>query len=367
MILFKNMIQETQETRLMDKYLDNTDIPVQINGDVEGKVLAIGRSTVYIDLPPVGTGIIYGREFLAAKSILRKVNCGDTITAKVIGVQTEEGYIDLSLKEARKAIIWKEAEEGIKSKKIFEVVVKEANRGGLILEWNGVHGFIPASQLNKEHYPRVSSGDRDAIYTELKKLVGEKLNVRIIDLKSEDEHIIFSEEKGGSVAEREGSVKEDFYVVGEAYSGEVTGIVDFGIFVKVGNDIEGLVHISEIDWGLVGNLNESYSVGDEVNVKIIEKDADKYSFSIKELKKNPWEDAQDRYKEGDIAEGVVIKYNPHGAFASIEAGITGLIHISSFENDEAKLKESLEIGKSYKLKITSFSPEEQKLTLVPAA
>ncbi|MFA6415073.1 MAG: 30S ribosomal protein S1, partial [Candidatus Paceibacterota bacterium] len=146
---------------------------------VEGTIIAMNRGRVYIDLPPFGTGLIYGREYLNAADVLRKANSGDLISAKVVDPAGREGYIELSLKEARQAAIWGEAETAILTEAPYSLVVEEANKGGLILSWQGIQGFLPASQLSKEHYPRVPEGDKDKILGELMNLVGHPLSVRI--------------------------------------------------------------------------------------------------------------------------------------------------------------------------------------------
>jgi small subunit ribosomal protein S1 len=148
----------------------------------------------------------------------------------------------------------------------------------------------------------------------------------------------------------------------------VTGIVDFGVFVKLEDGLEGLVHISEIDWALVENPRMLYRVGDKVKVKIIEIKEGKISLSIKALKENPWTAAENKYHKDDQVQAVVIKFNKHGALASIEEGVAGLVHISEFGSEE-KLHAALELGKRYTFKITLFDPKEQKMTLsfVPAS
>ncbi len=154
----------------------------------------------------------------------------------------------------------------------------------------------------------------------------------------------------------------DRYVLGDELMGEVTGIVEFGIFVKVEDGLEGLVHISEIDWGLVDDPHKFAKVGDKVKVKIIEIKDGKISLSIKALKANPWSEAKNKYKKDDIVTGVIIKFNKHGALASIEEGVAGLVHVSEFGSED-KLREKLELGKTYKFKITIFDPKEQKMAL----
>jgi small subunit ribosomal protein S1 len=315
---------------------------------------------VYIDVAPFGTGLIYGREYMNARDILRKVNVGDSIDAKVVAAENEDGYIELSLKEARQALIWADAEAAVKNSTILSLEVKEANKGGLIIDWQGIQGFLPASQLSAEHYPRVSDGDKDKILTALNELVGKHLSVVMITADPKEHKLIFSE-KGLQEKEEKGE-KVNKYAIGNVVDGEVTGAVDFGIFVKLEPGLEGLVHISELDWGLVEDTRALYKVGDRVQVKVIEVKDDKISLSIKQLKENPWVSAAKKYQKDQIVDAVVIKYNKHGALASIEEGVAGLVHVSEFETED-KLKGVLSLGNVYKFKITLFEPTEQKMTL----
>jgi len=350
---------EAKSTHVMTDLITQSQTPPSVGDLVEGPVIVIDRSRVFINLPPFGTGIIYGREFMNARDILRKVNIGDSIAAKVVTMEGIDGYIELSLKEARQALIWAEAEEAISGKKVLELPVKDANKGGLILEWQGIQGFLPASQLKSEHYPRVEDGDKDRILEELKKLVGTRLSVSIITADPKENKLIFSEK---DPEEKEKGVLIDQYSVGDIIEGEVTGTVEFGVFVKLQEGLEGLVHISEIDWALVDDPRTRFKIGDKVRVKVIDIQNGKVSLSIKALKENPWKEASKKYKKGDVVSGVIIKYNKHGALASIEEGVAGLVHISEFESEE-KLRQSLELGKSYPFTITLFEPDEQRMTL----
>jgi small subunit ribosomal protein S1 len=340
--------------------IDEIPAPPRPGDLVEGTIIELVRGRLYVDLPPFGTGIIYGREYLNAADVLRKANPGDTITAKVVDAAGIEGYIELSLKEARQAAIWGEAEQAIAGQAVYNLTVEEANKGGLILSWQGIQGFLPASQLAKEHYPRVPEGDKDKIFGELQKLVGVTLPVRIITADAKEGKLIFSERTGDEDEVKANLI--DKYQVGDVVEGEVTGAVDFGVFVKLEQGLEGLVHISELDWGLVEDPRQLFAVGDKVSVKVIEIKEGKISLSVKALKENPWKTASDRYKKGMEVNGVIIKYNKHGALASIEEGVAGLVHISEFESP-ATLREALELGKSYPFTITLFEPKDQRMTL----
>jgi ribosomal protein S1 len=348
---------------------------------VEGAVLAITNTAVYVDLGPVGTGIIYGIEYINARDLIKKTNIGDLISAKVIMREDKNGYIDLSLREAKHALVWSEAESLLKEKRVLSLVIKEANKGGLIIDWNGINGFLPSSQLKGENYPKVTDGAKDQILTELKKLIGKRIPVSIIAAIPKEGKLIFtestdpvtqdgkseakSEKKSGQKEKKESKTATKIiskYNIGDQIEGVVTGVVDFGIFVKIDNEVEGLIHKSEIDWGLVENTKDYAKIGDTVKVEIIEIKDDKISLSMKKLKENPWISATKKYKKGDSVDGVVIRFNKHGALVSIEEGVAGLVHISDFENEE-KMKQELSLGKIYKFEITLFEGKEEKMTL----
>lgn len=326
---------------------------------VEGHVIAVDKASLFIDLPPFGTGLIFGREFIVARDIIRKVHIGDAVTAKVVLAENEDGYIELSLKEAKQALIWGEVEEIVKEKRALDLPVMDANKGGLILNWQGIQGFLPASQLASEHYPRVADGSKERILEELKKLVGTRLVVTIIGATEDDGRLIFSEKAAGG---RDKGAALTALEVGSAIEGEVTGAVDFGVFVRVADGLEGLVHISEMDWALVDDPRKRFKPGDKVKVKVIDVKDGKVSLSIKALKPNPWVEAGNKYKKGDVVKGIVIKYNKHGALAAIEEGVAGLVHISEFTG-EPDLRAKLELGRAYDFRITLFDAKEQRMTL----
>ena len=369
---------------VLDEYTQmvlNSITPIKEDDIVEGTVVAITPTAVYVDLGPVGTGIIYGIEYINARDLIKKTNIGDSISAKIILRENKDGYIDLSLREAKHALIWSEAESALKERKILSLVVKEANKGGLIMDWNGINGFLPSSQLKGENYPKVTDGSKDQILSELKKLLGKRIPVTIIAAIPKEGKLIFSESTDPVLGETSTGNKEDKkdnkkekkdaktitkiiskYNIGDVLEGVVTGVVDFGIFVKIDDEVEGLIHKSEIDWGLVENTKDYAKVGDKVKVEVIEIKDDKISLSMKKLKENPWISASKKYKKGDTVDGVVIRFNKHGALVSIEEGVAGLVHISDFENED-KMKQELSLGKVYKFEINLFDGSEEKMTL----
>jgi len=339
---------------------DNLLKPLKIDQIVEGKVIGRGRSALFLDLDIFGTGIIFGKEFYEAKEGLKNLKIGDSVFAKVVDLENEEGYVELSVSGASKELAW----EGLKQKKekgkILTVKIVGANKGGLLTELSGIPAFLPVSQLKSAHYPRVEGGDSTKIWRALQKFIGKELTVKILDLSQREEKLILSE-KAKEMEKIKEILKE--YKVGEIVEGEIIGITDFGAFIRFGKEkIEGLIHVSELDWAIVEDPSEIVKVGNEIKAKIIEISDNKVFLSLKALKKDPWKDIEKKYKKGDEVVGKVIKFNPFGVFVQIEKKIQGLIHISEF-GSQKKMTETLEIGKNYNFGIISIDPKEYKISL----
>ena len=326
---------------------------------VEGPVIEKRGSRLFVDLGSRGIGIVFGREYYSAQEIVRGLIVGDPVTAKVVEPENDEGYIELSLKEAGREKNWQELKRMMEAKEIVRLKIAEANRGGLILALAGVLGFLPASQLAQEHYPRVEGGDKEKIFDELKKLVGQEIDVTILDIMPEDGKLIFSEKSRETAALRE---RLAAYHVGDEIEGEVAGIVTFGAFVRFGEGLEGLVHISEIDWQLITNPADVLKVGEKVRAKIIGIEGERVSLSLKALKEDPWAKADEKYTKGEVVTGTVVKFNPFGAFVKLDEEIQGLAHISEF-GTEADMKAALTLGAAQEFRILSVEAKEHRLAL----
>lgn len=236
----------------------------------------------------------------------------------------------LSLRKAAKDRGWEEVQAKMEAGDVIEVSPYDANRGGLLVEYEGVRGFLPVSQLSAEHYPRVGSSDKDEILQRLNSLVGQTMKVRILDCDRKANKLIFSEKEAvkDGLAERFASLK-----VGDKVTGVVTGVVDFGVFVNV-EGIEGLIHISEISWERVANPSDYVKVGQSVEAKIISIDKDRLSLSMKQLTQDPWLDEVEKFKKGDKVEGTVTRITPFGAFVQISPAVEALVHISELGGGE---------------------------------
>lgn len=339
--------------------------PLQIGATIEGKVAARERSSLFIDLGIYGTGIIYGREFYVAKEIIKNLKIGDKVYAKIIELENENGYTELSLKDATKEISWQKLKEIKEKGEVLNVIITGVNKGGLLTSLDGIQAFLPVSQLAPEHYPRVIDADKQKILKELHKFIGKTLEVKILDSLAAENKLILSEK-----AKSEEKIKEILkdFKKGDVIEGEITGIADFGAFIKFGDSprceagIEGLIHISELDWQLVENPAEIVKVSDIVKAQIIDINNNQVFLSLKALKQNPWEEIEKQYKKGDTIKGKVIKYSSFGAFVEILPKIRGLCHISEFSSKD-EMEKSLKIGETYDFIILLIEPKEHRMSL----
>lgn len=322
--------------RLMAKATITMDDLLALEGDnikqltagevITGTVLSMRKHEVLIDLGAQGVGFVPRREVGFSRSLKE----GDEVTASVVDPELDNGYSLLSLRKAVKDRGWEEVTARQESGEIIEVSPYDANRGGLLVEFEGVRGFLPVSQLSAEHYPRVGSSDKDEILQRLNALVGQALKVRILDADRKANKLIFSEKEAikDGLAERFEKLK-----VGDTVTGVVTGVVDFGVFVNV-EGIEGLVHISEISWERVNNPSDYVKVGQSIDAKIISIDKERLSLSIKQLSEDPWLSEVEKFKPGTSVEGTVTRITPFGAFVQISPAVEALVHVSELGDIE---------------------------------
>lgn len=336
--------------------------PHKVGDIIEGKIVGIGRSAIYIDLGPQGTGIVYGREFFDEKESLKGVKMEDKITTKITHLENEDGYIELSLRAAGRELSWGKLKGKKDNEETVRVKITGANKGGLLADLYSTPAFIPVSQLSPEHYPHVENGDSSQILKQLTEFIGQELDVQIMDMDQKEGKLILSER-----SKERAKMKEVLanYKVGDEVKGEITGVVDFGAFIKFGEgekELEGLIHISEIDWQIIDSPSSILKVGDKTKAKIIDISNNKVSLSLKALKEDPWKGIVEKYKIGDEVQGKVTKFNPFGAFIEIEPMIQGLSHISEFGTKEA-MEQALQVDKTYKFKILEINPIEHRMSL----
>jgi small subunit ribosomal protein S1 len=360
---------------VMEKLLEGASVDIPQVGDImEGKIIEISPSSILLDLGPLGTGIVLGKEIKDGMAGATKLKRGDKISATLTDLENEDGYVELSIREASHGKSWDDIESKKDTQEVIMTKIFDANRGGLLVEVNGVSGFLPVSQLSSEHYPRVEDGDKNKILELLRKLISQEISVRIIDADRQTEKLIVSEK--AAMSEKEKKVISELKV-GDVIEGEVSGVVDFGAFVKFlppskivsekeEDKLEGLVHISELAWQLIDNPREIVKTGDKIKAQIIGIDDTRISLSFKALQKDPWSEIEKKYKTGDAVPGKVDKINHFGAFVYLDKDIHGLAHVSEFKEvyPDKKMEEVLKIGKSYDWKILSIEPKEHRMGLM---
>lgn len=328
-----------------------------ISGDtVKGTVLSVKKHEILIDLGNQGVGLVPRRE----ASFSRNLNVGDEVTASVIEAEMKDGYVLLSLRKAVKDKGWDEIQGKLDEGEIVEVTPFDANRGGLLVEYEGIRGFLPVSQLSAEHYPRVGSSDKDEILQRLNSLVGKPIQARILDANKKENKLIFSEKE----AVKDGLAKRFAELgVGDIVKGIATGVVDFGVFVNV-DGIEGLVHISEISWERVNNPSDYVKVGDNIEAKIIAIDKERLSLSMKQLVEDPWVSEVEGLKKGSKVEGTVTRITPFGAFVQISPAVEALVHVSELgEGSDVDPEKIFTLNERKTFKVLDVDKEGRKISL----
>lgn len=322
---------------------------------VHGTILSIKKHEVLIDLGPLGVGLVPRREVSMSNNYAE----GDEVTASVVEVELDNGYSLLSMRKAARDRGWDEVATKLESGEIVTVTPYDANRGGLLAEYEGVRGFLPVSQLSAEHYPRVGSSDKDEILQRLNVLVNKEIRVRILDADRKANKLIFSEKE----AIKEGLAERfEKLSVGDTVKGIVTGVVDFGVFVNV-EGIEGLIHISEISWERVNNPSDYVKVGQTVEAKIIAIDKERLSLSMKQLTKDPWLDEVEQFKSGEDVEGTVTRITPFGAFVQLSPAVEALVHVSELGGDGTDPEKVFTLNERKTFTVLEIDKDNRKISL----
>ncbi|MFH1971228.1 MAG: S1 RNA-binding domain-containing protein [Patescibacteria group bacterium] len=287
---------------------------------VKGIVAAKNPKSLILDIGGKSEGVVAENAFIEARDLIKTLEIGDEVNAIVLIPETKEGTVLLSLRHAANDAIWEKLEKHFKNKKEISVKGKSASRAGIMVEVEGIYGFIPASQVAKK-------------YSDLDELVEKSFKAIIIDLNRRNNKIVLSEKEVSEAGEIKLN-KEALEKVkeGEIYEGKVITITNFGCFVRLDIDkkveVEGLVHISEIAWEKVRKVTDILKEGDKVKVKVLEVRDGRLSLSIKHAQKDPWDDIAKKYKQEQKIKGSVTKVSDFGIFVQIEPGVEGLVHIT---------------------------------------
>jgi small subunit ribosomal protein S1 len=343
---------------LMEK-TPEVEIP-QPGCTVDGTVSSMLKSKILVDLGGASTGVITGKEAHDSVGTVKNLAIGDIVSAYVLEDENDDGLVVLSLRRASQEKTWDRFKQAHATDEIIEVSPNEANKGGLLLNIDGIKGFIPVSQLAPLHYPRVDGADSAKILARLQKLIGMTLEVKVINLDETGGKLILSERAAQKEVRKKSLDKLD---VGQKVKGKISGIVKFGIFVAF-DGLEGLVHISEIAWGHVKDPSDFGKIGDEVEILVIGKDDDKISLSMKRLVPDPWIEASKNYKVGTVVECEVSRITPFGAFVKLDDEINGLIHVTEIADGEGiDVGAIMKVGEKVNAKIISIDADEHRVGL----
>lgn len=339
----------------MEELLAQTKYPLRgfKRGDVvEGTLVEKTKRALYFDIGGKTEGMVIDREIKAARGFINELQVGEKVQVVVTQPENEKGQTLLSLKKAAADFLWSEFEEKLKTGQGVKVRGKEVNRGGLIVDAKGLQGFIPASQFASKYVGKIED------------FVNKEVEAKPIEVDREKNRLVLSEREiseAGLLKAQEEQLKK--IKVGDEFKGKVTGVMPFGLFVKIKISktfLEGLVHISEISWEKVEDPSQFYKEGDQVKVKVlaIDKKSGRLNLSIKQLEPDPWEKIEKKYPPEAKVKGEVVKLVPFGAFVHLEPGIEGLIHISKIP-----VEASPKVGDKVDCYVESIDKENRRMSL----
>jgi len=352
----------------MAALLAQSENPINIKrGDVvEGMIVRIDQDEILVDIGLKSEGVLSTKELPATGyGSFNELHLNDKVLVYVIQPETSEGHAVLSLKRANTERQWRIAEEQYKNGELLKAKVIDFNKGGLIVDVAGIRGFVPISQiLNLKREEVAAGGENQETAAKLQAMKDKELQLKIIEINRARNRLILSERL--AVQEWRQRRREellDELKPGEVRKGVVSNLANFGAFVDLGG-ADGLVHISQLAWSRVNHPSEVLHVGQEVEVQVlsVDKDKKKIALSIKRAEVDPWTTVEQRYTPGHMVTGVVTKIAPFGAFARIEDGIEGLIHLSELPSG-VDPKTVLHEGAQLQLRILRIDAERRRLGL----
>lgn len=324
---------------------------------LEGTVISVVDGEVFVNIGYKSDGVIPVGELssdsdVKAEELFKE---GDKIEVEVTKVNDGEGNVILSRKNVESKKIWDDlmSQENIEEK-IFDAVGKEVVKGGLIADISGIRAFVPASQVSTKYIENLSE------------FIGKPMKLKVLEVDRQRKRIVASQKQVLlSEAAAEKRVKWEALVTGSKVTGIVRRIADFGAFVDIGG-IDGLVHVTDAAWGRVKHPSDIFTIGQEIEVIILNVDVEKERVSLgyKQLQPKPWTLAADKYPVGSIVEGKVVRIVPFGAFVALESTIDGLIHISQVSVHRiAKVEDELKVGDVVRCKVLEVNPEAKRISL----
>lgn len=354
------MLEEKKKGGFKQLMSDSAYVKIPKKGDiVKGVVLSSSRSLVRLNIDGFKTGVVRGEELFQSPEFT-ELKANDEVEATIVEMDNENGEMELSFRAAGHRKAWDSINELLKSGELVKVRILSANRGGVLVMLNSVTGFLPVSQLNPDHYPRVAGGDKSKILEKLNTYIGQNFDVKVLDANEKEEKLIVSER---SVWDEEKKSMLSKYHVGDTVNGLITALTNFGAFVRF-DDVEGLIHISEIAWQRIDHPKDLLKVGETVSAQIIQIEGAKIFLSLKRLKDDPWKKVAEKYQVGQEVKGKVLKINPFGLFVELDPDIHGLAHVSSLGDPNIKDASQLaKEGDTLDFSIISIEPQEHRLGL----
>jgi small subunit ribosomal protein S1 len=339
-----------------------TSNDLNVGDKVSGTIITIAKNELLIDIENIGIGIVRGKE-LYNEEYLSRLNVGEQVEALIINLDNEKNMIECSFRAIGKDKIWKEITDAYEQKKTVEAKIREANKGGFLVKVHGVDGFLPASQLSPTHAIKTVLGEEKSLLNQMKKYIGQVFNIKILSINPEADSLVASEK---AVSDEISGQKLSKYKVGDVVDATIVGVVDFGLFLRFDDDLEGLVHISEIAWKKIEDIKKEMSIGTKVKAKIIEVDKEsRINLSIKQTIPNPWIEFVKNVKQGDKFDAKVIKIVSYGAIVANPQDIQGFVHISQLSKipleSPSKIHEVLRVGETKEF--TVIDTKEDKLSL----
>ncbi|NCQ16101.1 S1 RNA-binding domain-containing protein [Candidatus Falkowbacteria bacterium] len=364
------MNDDTQNNQASDadfqKLLDKENIKIPQAGDIiKGTVLSASKAEIRLDIDGIASGVVRGRELYFEAEEYANLKPGDVVEATVVEEENENGELELSFRSAGQQKAWSTLVDALENRKIIKVRINDANKGGLIASYAQIQGFLPVSQLAPENYPRVNGGDKSKILDKLKSFVGADFEVKVMALEEKEEKLIVSEKEAWQEKQKDIISK---YKVGSIVAGTITALTDFGVFLSFGENLEGLIHISELAWQRIDDPSDLFKVGDKIKAEIISIEGSKIFLSAKKLLTDPWQEVDKKYQVGQKVSGTILKINPFGLFVELDKDIHGLAHISQLGLPAGrKINEVYKIGERQDFTVVSLEPKDHRLGLAVAA
>lgn len=339
------------EPQTMAELLAQTAYPIKglRRGElVEGRITSISPREILIDVGVKSEGIVADRDYSLISDLLKTLKVNDKVIVYVVNPEDDNGHLILSLRKAGFDFKWKKLLEAKEKSEAVSVKGLETSRGGLVVDYQNLRGFIPASQLDISYVAKPYE------------LLGQTIQAKVLEADSKNNRLIFSQ-KAVLTKEAEAKIKEKLSKIkaGETYEGTVTGVTPFGLFVNI-DGVDGLVHISEIAWEKIYDPKEYFKIGDKVRVLALETDekTGRLNLSIKQLTPDPYDKLSKLYSQEKILKGKVVKLTSFGVFVKLEEGIEGLIHVSKLPPDR-----ELKVGEEIDCLLESIDAKRRKISL----